>query len=174
MSLPFNIRADLTLSYFVILFFNYLQGLHVLPSSIHFVIFKNSFLLNHEDPCDVPHTTGNNMMYTIHSWVLYACALSFMSKYLYQSCGRKLMTRVNINDNNQSSNRNDLFYRHLESKTLSIFGETLCMRWNFQNSNLKKELMDYLEGLFGVDTFNKKVVTSAVGEYLKYTRDVYR
>jgi hypothetical protein len=28
--------------------------------------------------------------------------------------------------------------------------------------------MDYLEGLFGVDMFNKKVVTSAVGEYLKY------
>jgi hypothetical protein len=34
--------------------------------------------------------------------------------------------------------------------------------------------MDYLEGLFGVDTFNTKEVTSAVGEYLKYTRDVYR
>jgi hypothetical protein len=43
------------------------------------------------------------------------------------------------------------------------------MRWNCQNSNLKKELMDYLEGLFGVDTFNTKAVTSAVGEYLKYT-----
>ena len=70
MSLPFNIRADLTLSYFVILFFNYLQGLHVLPSSIHFVI-KNLFLLNHENPCDMPLTTGNKMMYTIHSWVLY-------------------------------------------------------------------------------------------------------
>jgi hypothetical protein len=48
------------------------------------------------------------------------------------------------------------------------------MRWNCQNSNLKKELMDYLEGLFGVDTFNTKAVTSAVGEYLKYTWDVYR
>ena len=71
MSLPFNIRANLTLSYFVILFFNYLQGLHVLPSSIHFVIFKNSFLLNHEVPHDVPHTNRNNMMYTIHPWVLY-------------------------------------------------------------------------------------------------------
>jgi hypothetical protein len=71
MSLHFNIRADLTLSYFVIFFFNYLQDLHVLPSSIHFVIFKNLFLLNHEDPCDMPHTTGNNIMYTIHSWVLY-------------------------------------------------------------------------------------------------------
>jgi hypothetical protein len=48
------------------------------------------------------------------------------------------------------------------------------MRWNFQNSNLKKELMNYIEGLFGVDTFNKKMVTSAVGEYLKYMQDVYR
>ena len=71
MSLTFNIRADLTLSYFVILFFNYLQGLDVLPSSIHFVILKNSFLLNHEDARDMPYTTGNNMMYTIQSWVLY-------------------------------------------------------------------------------------------------------
>ena len=34
--------------------------------------------------------------------------------------------------------------------------------------------MDYLEGLFGVDTFNTKAVTSAAGEYLKYTQDVYR
>jgi hypothetical protein len=48
------------------------------------------------------------------------------------------------------------------------------MRWNCQNSNLKKELMDYLEGLFGVDTFNKKAVTSAADRYLKYMRDVYR
>ena len=66
MSLPFNIKADLTISYFVILFFNYLQGLHVLPYSIHFVIFKNSFLLNHEHQRDGTHTTRNNMMYTIH------------------------------------------------------------------------------------------------------------
>jgi hypothetical protein len=69
---------------------------------------------------------------------------------------------------------NNLFYRNVESKALSIFGETLCMRWNCQNSNLKKKLMDYLEGLFGVDTFNTKVITSLVGEYLKYTWDVYR
>ena len=34
--------------------------------------------------------------------------------------------------------------------------------------------MDYLEGLFGVDMFNTKAVTSAAGEYLKYTQDVYR
>jgi hypothetical protein len=36
--------------------------------------------------------------------VVYACALSFISKYLYQSCSPKPMTRVDINDNNQSSN----------------------------------------------------------------------
>jgi CBS domain containing-hemolysin-like protein len=36
--------------------------------------------------------------------VVYACAFSFISKYLYQSCGPKPMTRVDINDNNQSSN----------------------------------------------------------------------
>ena len=71
MSLPFNIRANLKLSYFVIIFLNYLQGLHVLPSSIHFVIFKNSFILNHEDPHDMKHTIGNKMMYIIHPWVLY-------------------------------------------------------------------------------------------------------
>jgi hypothetical protein len=69
---------------------------------------------------------------------------------------------------------NNHFYRHLERKALLIFGETVCTRWNFHNSNLKNELLDYLEGLFGVETFNKKVVTSAVGEYLKYMRDVYR
>jgi hypothetical protein len=34
--------------------------------------------------------------------------------------------------------------------------------------------MDYLEGLFGVETFNKKVVTSLVGKYLKSMLDVYR
>jgi hypothetical protein len=32
------------------------------------------------------------------------CAFSFMSKYLHQSCGPKPMTRVDINDNNQSPN----------------------------------------------------------------------
>jgi hypothetical protein len=111
MSLPFNIRADLTLSYFVILFFNYFQGLHVLPSSIHFVIFKNSFLLNHEDPRDVPHTTGNIMMYTIHSWVLYMHVhflhVQIPLSILVQNTKKdpKPMTRVDINDNNQSSNR---------------------------------------------------------------------
>jgi hypothetical protein len=41
--------------------------------------------------------------------VVYACALSFMSKYLYQSCGPKHMTRVDINDNNQSSNTKDRY-----------------------------------------------------------------
>ena len=104
MSLPFNIRADLTLSYFVIFFFfNYLQGLHVLPSSIHFFIFKNSFILNHEDPRDVPHTTGNNMMYTIHSWVLYmhvhcpSCPNTFINLAVQNPwLGLTSMTTTNI------------------------------------------------------------------------------
>jgi hypothetical protein len=71
MSLPFNIRSDQTLSYFVILFFNYLLDRPVLPYSIHFVIFKNSFLLNHEDLRGMPPIAENNMMYTINQWVLY-------------------------------------------------------------------------------------------------------
>jgi hypothetical protein len=28
--------------------------------------------------------------------------------------------------------------------------------------------MDYLKGIFGVEMFNKKAITSATGEYLKY------
>jgi hypothetical protein len=42
--------------------------------------------------------------------VVYACAFSFMSKYLYQSYGPKPMTRVDINDNNQPSNNGYLKY----------------------------------------------------------------
>ena len=105
MSLPFNIRSDLTLSYFVIIFFNYLQGLHVLPYSIHFIIFKNSFLLNHEDPCGMPHTTDNNMMYTIHPWVLYfnvhfsSCPNTFINLAVQNP-----WLGVDINDNNLFSN----------------------------------------------------------------------
>jgi hypothetical protein len=38
--------------------------------------------------------------------VVFACAFSFMSKYLHQFCGPKPMTRVDINENNQSSNTN--------------------------------------------------------------------
>jgi hypothetical protein len=34
--------------------------------------------------------------------------------------------------------------------------------------------MDYLKSLFGVDTFNKTLATTATGQYLKYTREAYR
>jgi len=34
--------------------------------------------------------------------------------------------------------------------------------------------MDYLENLFGVDTFNKTLAMAATGQYLKYTRETYR
>jgi DNA mismatch repair ATPase MutS len=46
--------------------------------------------------------------------------------------------------------------------------------WNSQNSNLKKELMDYIENLFGIDTFNKTLAMAAAGKYLKYMRETYR
>jgi hypothetical protein len=69
---------------------------------------------------------------------------------------------------------NNNFCRSLENKALLIFGPTIWKRWNSQNSNPKKELMDYLESLFGVDTFNKTVATAAAGQYLKYTRETYR
>jgi hypothetical protein len=47
------------------------------------------------------------------------------------------------------------------------------MRWNSQNYKLKKEIMDYLEGLFRVDTLNKKQSISLASRYLKYIGDVY-
>ena len=103
MSLPFNIRVNLTLSYFLFLFFNYLQGLHVLPSSIRFVMFWHSFLLNHEDPRDIPHTTRNNMIYTIHPWVLYihvhfpSCPNNFINRVVQNPwLGLTSMTTTNL------------------------------------------------------------------------------
>jgi hypothetical protein len=103
MSLPFNIRSVLKLSYFIILFFNYLQGRPGLPSSIHFVIFKNSFLLNHEDPRDVPPTIGKKMMYTIHPWLLClhvhcpSCPNTLINLAVQNQClGLTSMTTMNL------------------------------------------------------------------------------
>jgi hypothetical protein len=62
----------------------------------------------------------------------------------------------------------------LENKALLIFGPTIWERWNSQNANLKKELMDYLENLFGVDTFNKTLAMATARQYLKYMRETYR
>ena len=55
-----------------------------------------------------------------------------------------------------------------------IFGPTICTRWNSHNSNLKKELLDYLEALFGVGTFDRTAVARVADKYFKYTRDTYR
>jgi hypothetical protein len=33
--------------------------------------------------------------------------------------------------------------------------------------------MDYLENLFGVDTFNNTLAMATTGQYLKYTRETY-
>ena len=38
----------------------------------------------------------------------------------------------------------------------------------------KKKLLDYLEALFGVSTFDKTAVARVARKYLKYTRDTYR
>ena len=62
----------------------------------------------------------------------------------------------------------------MESHALVIFGPTIRTGWNSQNSNLKKELLDYLEALFGVGTFDRTAVARVAGKYLKYTRDTYR
>jgi hypothetical protein len=119
MSLPFNIRADLTLSYFVILFFNYLQGLHVQftlsSSKIHF-----SSTMRIHVTCHIPPWKQHDVYYPSMG-VVSACAFSFMSKYLHQSCGPKPMTRVDINDNNQSSNiyvPNQYYNMHIRSQTI--------------------------------------------------------
>ena len=69
---------------------------------------------------------------------------------------------------------NNEFYRIMESHALVIFGPTIRIGWNSHNSNLKKEFLEYLEALFGVDTFDRTVVAQVAGKYLKYTRDTYR
>ena len=69
---------------------------------------------------------------------------------------------------------NNEFYRYLESHALVIFGPTIRTGWNSQSSNLKKELLDYLETLFGVGIFDRTAVAQVAGKYLKYTRDTYR
>lgn len=57
---------------------------------------------------------------------------------------------------------------------LDFFGPTIRTWWNSQNSNLKKTLTYYLEGLFGIDTFNKSTVTATAGQYFKISRQMYR
>jgi len=67
-----------------------------------------------------------------------------------------------------------MFYKQMDDKVLNIFGPTIHENWNCQNSNLKKELVVYLEYLFKVDTFNKTGVTTTVKKTLKYVRDQHR
>ena len=47
-------------------------------------------------------------------------------------------------------------------------------RVEFPEFQPKKELLDYLEALFGVDTFDRTAVARVAGKYWKYTRDTYR
>ena len=68
---------------------------------------------------------------------------------------------------------NNLFYKELNEKSLVKFGLTICTRFNSQNSNLKKQLMDHFEGLFEANTFNWSRVTSTTGTYMEYAWDMY-
>lgn len=69
---------------------------------------------------------------------------------------------------------NNQFYKELIDKLLVIFGPTIRTRWNSQNSNLKKQPVGHLEGVFGENTFNKSGVISVVGTYFKYAQEMYR
>jgi hypothetical protein len=60
--------------------------------------------------------------------VLSAYAFSFMSKYLHQSCGPKPMTRVDINDNNQSSNNIAAFKSWKEWSVVGVQLKELFLR----------------------------------------------
>ena len=94
MSLPFNIRADLTYSRPTCTsFFNSLCHLQKLISPQP---WGSTW-------CATYHRKQHDVYYPSMGLV-YTCAFSFMSKYLHQSCGPKSMTRVDINDNNQYSN----------------------------------------------------------------------
>ena len=68
---------------------------------------------------------------------------------------------------------NKTFSRYMNDRAFDIFGPTTHTKWDSQNANLKKYLINYLEGLFGANTFNRARVTSTVGTYLKYVGDMY-
>jgi hypothetical protein len=84
--------------------------------------------------------------------VVSACALSFMSKYLHQSCGPKPMIRVDINDNNQSSNNIPLC--HLWQHSFSPYHHDL---------NLSPPLISMAKGRASPPEFNGKRYLSSLG-----------
>jgi len=66
-----------------------------------------------------------------------------------------------------------VFYNRLHDYSLELFGPTIRLRWNRQNSNLKNELISRLVGEFG-DSFNKPEILKRTGKHLKHVREAYR
>ena len=66
-----------------------------------------------------------------------------------------------------------MFYNSLHDYALEIFGLTIQLRWNRQDSKLKSLLISRLVGEFG-DSFNKPEVLKRTDKHLKHVREVYR
>jgi hypothetical protein len=66
-----------------------------------------------------------------------------------------------------------VFYNSLHDYALEIFGSTIRLRWNRQDSKLKSLLISRLVGEFG-DSFNKPKVLKRTGKHLKHVREEYR
>ena len=66
-----------------------------------------------------------------------------------------------------------MFYNSLHDCALELFGPTIRLQWNRQDSKLKNLLISRLVGEFG-GSFNKSEVLKRTGNNLKHVRDVYR
>jgi hypothetical protein len=66
-----------------------------------------------------------------------------------------------------------VFYNSLHDYALEIFGSTIRLRWNQQDSKLKSLLISRLVGEFG-DSFNKMEVIKRTSNHLKHVREAYR
>jgi hypothetical protein len=66
-----------------------------------------------------------------------------------------------------------VFYNSLHDYALELFGPTIRLRWNRQDSKLKSLLISRLVGEFG-DSFNKPEVLKRTRKHLKHVREAYR
>jgi len=66
-----------------------------------------------------------------------------------------------------------VFYNSLHDYALELFGLTIRLRWNRQDSKLKILLISRLVGEFG-DSFNKLEVLKMNNKHLKHVREAYR
>jgi hypothetical protein len=99
--------------------------------------------------------------------VVSACALLFISKYLHHSCGPKPMTRIDINDNNQSSNWfvvECLVCQENKVETINIPG--LLQPLAIPNQCWEKVSMDFIIGLQKSE--GKNVIMVIVDRLTKY------